>query len=373
MPATKDEETAMHEPRTNESTSASWMIYGANGYTGLRIARKAKAEGLRPVLAGRNVASVKALAEELDLPWKAFDLNDAHASRAALQGIAVVAHCAGPYSATSKPMLDACLAAGSHYADLSGEVDVILAAQARDAAAKKSGIAIVAGAGFDVIPTDCIAATLKQALPDATHLTLGFAGLDDLSPGTMKTSLESIGKAKSKVRENGKLLDIPYFTRSKPLDFGDGKGQVKGFNIPWADVATAYFSTGIPNVEVYVPPTSGIARSMSLLKPFVPLMRSQALVAVLKRLVDVAIRGPKESAYEQGSCHVIGEARNAKGEVRRAHVKTPNGYRLTVDGMLMTVAWLLEHPESKGFHTPATLMGARCVEQLPDVSAITLS
>ncbi len=363
----------MNNPRTSKPSHATWMIYGANGYTGLRLARKAKAQGLTPVLAGRNAAAVRALADELDLPWKAFDLNDAQASRAALQGIAVVAHCAGPFPTTSKPMLDACLAVGCHYTDITGEVDVILAAKACDAAAKAAGIVILPGAGFDVIPTDCLAATLKQALPDATHLTLGFTGLDDLSPGTMKSSLEGIGKAKSKVRENGTLADIPYFTRSKVLDFKDGNGAVTGFNIPWADVATAYFSTGISNVDVYVPPSSGIARSMSLLKPFIPLLRNQTLVSVLKRLVDKFIKGPNESTYDQGVCHVIGEARNAKGEVRRAHVKTPNSYRMTVDGMLMTVAYLLAHPENSGFHTPTTLMGARCVEQLPDVSAITLS
>ncbi len=120
--------------RTTRSDGATWMIYGANGYTGLRIARQAKAQGMRPVLAGRNPVTIKALADELDLPWVAFDLNDASASQKALKGITVVAHCAGPYSATSAQMLDACIASGCHYVDLCGEIDVMVAAQARDAA-----------------------------------------------------------------------------------------------------------------------------------------------------------------------------------------------------------------------------------------------
>ncbi len=361
------EATAAQEPR------ATWMIYGATGYSGLRLARKACEQGLRPILAGRNASAVEALATELGLPWCAFSLDDHAASHAALKDISVVAHCAGPYSATSKPMLDACLATACHYVDITGEVDVILAAHACDAAARKAGITIITGAGFDVIPTDCVAALLKQALPDATHLTLGFSGLDDLSPGTLKSSLESIGKGMSKVREQGHLIDIPYFSRSSVLDFADGKGAVKAFNIPWADVASAYFSTGIANIEVYVPASSPIARSMTLLKPFVRLLRNEKLLALLKRAVDALIKGPDAASYDNGSCYVIGEARNARGDVRRAHVSTPNGYRLTVDGMLMTVNHLLAHPDSNGFHTPSTLMGAHCVESLPGVSAISVS
>ncbi|MBK5356602.1 saccharopine dehydrogenase NADP-binding domain-containing protein [Pseudomonas sp. TH41] len=349
------------------------MIYGATGYTGLRLARMAKKRGLLPVLAGRNAVALELLGAELGLPWRAFNLDDTAASQAALSDMNVVAHCAGPYSATSKPMLDTCLAVGCHYADLTGEVDVILAAQAHDAAAKHAGITVITGAGFDVIPTDCIAAVLKQALPDATHLTLGFSGLDDLSPGTLKSSLESVGKGMSKVRVQSALVDIPYFSRNKVLNFADGKGSVNAFNIPWADVATAYFSTGIPNIEVYVPRSSAMARSMSLLKPFVRLLRNQSLVSALKRLVDLVVKGPGTAAYENGTCHVIGEVHNARGDVRRAHLRTPNGYCLTVDGMLMTVSHLLAHPESNGFHTPTTLMGSRCVERLSGVSTITLS
>ncbi len=182
-----------------------------------------------------------------------------------------------------------------------------------------------------------------------------------------------MGKAKSKVRENGKLVDIPQFSRSRPLDFGDGKGPVAGFNLAWGDVVTAWFSTGIPNIEVYVPPSSGLARNMSMLRPILPLLRHQWVINLLKRIVGAAVKGPKQDQIEQGICHIVGEVRNAKGEIRRAHANTPNGYRFTVDSMLMTVRHLLEHPEQKGYLTPTMLMGANCVERLPGVSRIVLS
>ena len=53
----------------------SWMIYGANGYTGKLTAAEAVRRGLKPVLAGRDEAAVKQLADELNLPWRVFRLD----------------------------------------------------------------------------------------------------------------------------------------------------------------------------------------------------------------------------------------------------------------------------------------------------------
>src|SRR3546814_3393557 len=64
--------------------------------------------------------------------------------------------------------------AKAHYLDITGEISVFEHAQTQDARAKAAGIVVCPGVGFDVIPTDCVAAALKAALPDATHLALGF-------------------------------------------------------------------------------------------------------------------------------------------------------------------------------------------------------
>lgn len=353
--------------------NSNWMIYGANGYSGLRAAREAKVRGMRPLLAGRNAATIEALAAELGLPWTAFDLNDAAASRAALRGIAVVAHCAGPFSATSRPMVDACLVSGTHYIDITGEIDVILGCQARDAEARAAGIVVCPAAGFDVLPTDCLLLALKQTMPDATHLTLGIVGFDNLSPGTMKTAIEGIAKATSCVRENGEILQVPYFTREKLIDFRDGKGSVRGFNLPWADVGSAWFSTRVPNIDAYMPRSAPLARTMILSRPFIPLMGFAPVAALMKWLVPRINKGSSQEQLEKTTAILSAEARNAKGEIRRARVTTPQGYLLTTDSVLMTIRHLLDQPKVSGFHTPAMLMGARCVERLPGVTPIEIS
>ena len=185
-----------------------WLIYGANGYTGRLIAEEAVRRGLKPVLAGRNVEALTPLAARLGLPVRAFALDDAAALRAGLTGVGLVLHCAGPFSATAGPMLEACLDIGAHYLDITGEIDVFAHCHAQHARAQARGIVVLPGAGFDVVPTDCLAAALKRALPDATSLVLAFVGGGGPSPGTAKTGVEGLGKG-GRARIGGTVKRVP--------------------------------------------------------------------------------------------------------------------------------------------------------------------
>ena len=98
-----------------------WMIYGANGYTGRLIAEEAARRGLRPILAGRNASAIEPLAKKLKLPVRAFALDNPAAVRAGLKDIGLVLHCAGPFSATSAPMVAACLDVGARTTSTSPE------------------------------------------------------------------------------------------------------------------------------------------------------------------------------------------------------------------------------------------------------------
>lgn len=83
------------------------LLYGATGYMGRLVAQAAVERGLRPILAGRNPPKLTGLAASLALPCRAFSLEDPHEVDRGLAGIAVVLHLAGPFAATSRPMLDA--------------------------------------------------------------------------------------------------------------------------------------------------------------------------------------------------------------------------------------------------------------------------
>jgi short subunit dehydrogenase-like uncharacterized protein len=346
-----------------------WMIYGANGYTGHLVAVEARRQGLHPVLAGRRSGPIETLAAELSLPARVFDLGDAQSAAAALADMAVVAHCAGPFAATSAQMIDACLTSRTHYLDITGELDVFLAAQRRDADAQAAGIVICPGVGFDVIPTDCLASVLNEALPDATQLVLAFDAGAHVSPGTARTMAESfrLGRRGGRVRRNGVIEEVPLAHSRRSIEFAGGSAMTVA--IAWGDLATAYVSTGIPNIETYasMPLAAALAsRALNWARP----MLAWAPVQELLRRIANRSTGPSEEELRTGRSRFWGEVRNAAGERRTARLETANGYRLTADGMIMAVKFLLEHAPVGGYYTPSMLMGARCVEQLPGSTPI---
>ncbi len=340
-----------------------WMIYGANGYTGKLIAREAKLRGLSPVLAGRS-ASVATLADELDLKHRAFDLSDAAALRRGLDGIGMVLHCAGPFSATSAPMLEACIAVGAHYLDITGEIDVFAHCHAQDARAIERGIVVMPGAGFDVVPTDCLAAMLKRDLPGAIQLVLAFEAGGGPSPGTAKTSVEGLGNG-GRARIDGQLVRVPLAWKSRSFE-RDGQ-QRSAMTIPWGDVYTAFVSTGIPNIEVYMavsPQTIANVRRMRMLGP---LLRTSFVQNRMKRRVEKTVRGPSDDRRDSTVTHVWGEVRDANGREVKRQLVTPNGYALTVTASLGIVERLLRGVAPAGYSTPSQMMGAEFVMQLPGV------
>lgn len=345
------------------------LIYGANGYTGNLVAEAARDRGLAPILAGRSASAVEAVAARTGGESRSFHLMSPASVREAIRDVAVVANCAGPFSATSRAMIDACLATGTHYVDITGEVGVFEAARARDAEARHAGVVVCPGVGFDVIPTDCVAAVLAEALPDATHLALGFDTDSGVSKGTAKTMVEGLGTG-CLVRRGGRLVPVPLGSRRRRIDFGRGKRHA--VVIPWGDVSTAFATTGIPNIEVYlaVPWAVPIGmRIVELLRGWLARPRNQAwLTAKAER----SVRGPDEMERRRKRTWVWGEARNADGRVVTARVETANAYDVTVKGVLLAVTHLLGSTGLRGFMTPTQLLGKRCVESLPGSGSIVL-
>jgi short subunit dehydrogenase-like uncharacterized protein len=249
-----------------------WMIYGANGYTGELIAREAKKRGANPVLAGRDATKIAKLATDLSLPSKVFSLDKPPDIAAALDGTGLVLNCAGPFSKTADPLMQACLIARTHYLDITGEIDVLEGAHRLDADAKSADVVLCPGVGFDVTPTDCIARMLKTALPEAHELALGFEAEQRMSPGTAKTAIEALGKS-GKIRRNGRIINLTIGRGCRKIDFG--RGPKLAMPIPWGDVATAFHTTGIPNITVFTPISSSLLALARLMNAFGFILRSR--------------------------------------------------------------------------------------------------
>lgn len=347
-----------------------WMIYGANGYTGELIAREAAKRGSKPVLAGRSAAKIEPLADELGLENRIFSLSDPQATGQGLSGIELLVHCAGPFSATAKPMLEACLANRTHYLDITGEIDVFDYAHSLHQRAVDAGIVVCPGAGFDVVPTDCLAAALSESLPDATHLSLGFDSQSGMSQGTAKTSIEGLAKG-GRIRKDGKLLIVGLGHESRQIDFGDG--EKCAMTIPWGDVATANYSTGIPNIKVFVPVSPRLLKRLRMINKVRFLLGLGIVQYFLKKKVEKGQRGPSGEQRDKLPTFVWGEVRNAAGDRRTGRIKTANGYALTVTAALALVDVVLDGNFPGGYFTPSLLAGKTLVETLPGSGNIEIT
>lgn len=348
-----------------------WMIYGANGYTGELIAREANSRGGTPVLAGRNVSKVTALANELRLSPKVFALDSPAGIAEALRGIRLVLNCAGPFSKTAGPLMRACMSAKANYLDITGEIDVLEGAHRFDADAKSAGVVLCPGAGFDVVPTDCIALMLKKALPEANELALGFESSDQrMSAGTAKTLVEGLGKS-GKIRRGGRIVDFPLGRGSRNIDFGCG--VKRAMPIPWGDVASAFYTTGIPNITVFAPSSLTTLAVARLTNAFQLILRSPLVQSWLVEKIEKNVKGPDAATRNASRTWVWGEARDARGRQHEIRIVTLNGYTLTVFSSLAIADHLMSNDAPPGCWTPAELMGENFILSLPGTSKLDLS
>lgn len=343
----------------------TFLLYGANGYTGQLIARHAKDFGLTPVLAGRNGSKLKPLAEELGYDYLELDLNDAEELDDALRDVEVVLHAAGPFVHTARPMMEACLRTETHYLDITGEIGVFEMAQRLDHEANSALIMLMPGVGFDVVPSDCLAMFLKNLLPDASHLKLAFAGVGaGVSHGTAMTMAENLGQLGA-IRQNGKIVRAPI--GHKTLYFPGGGKQFFAMTIPWGDVSTAFHSTDIPNIEVYTGIHPASYRQLKWSRPFGWLLRTSFVKNIVRRRINQRPAGPTDEQRASSRTYLWGEVRNDKGEVRQAVMETPEGYTLTYLTSLLILKKVLEGDFKTGFQTPSTAYGEDLVMEIAGV------
>lgn len=341
------------------------LIYGANGYTGQLIVEECVRRGLTPVLAARRAETIAALAAQHGLATRVFALDDPDALRRGLQDVRVVLHAAGPFIRTSAPMVAACLDTGAHYLDITGEIAVFEACRARHDAAQHAGVVILPGVGFDVVPTDCLAARLAAALPGASLLELAFAGGGGVSRGTLKTMLLGSPQGGA-IRRDGRITPVPSAWKQATIPFRDRPRHA--VTIPWGDVSTAHWSTGIGNIHTYLAVPKGNVRTMGLLSLISPLLQRPGVQRFLERQIDRRVHGPDETARATARMHVWGRVTHPDGRTCEGTAETPEGYRFTAIAAVESARRVLDAPPAPGYQTPSTAFGADFLEELPGCS-----
>jgi short subunit dehydrogenase-like uncharacterized protein len=351
--------------------TSPWLVYGATGYTGELIARDALARGLSLIVAGRG-ASVASLAAELGCAHRIFALDDPDLP-ARLEGVFGVCHVAGPFSATAAPMMEACLATGVHYLDLATELEVFERAAAADSEAKRRGVVLMPGSGFNVAVTDCVAVALHEAMPAAErlHLAVDF-GETNHSYGGAVMGIEALA-AGTRVREDDIIRRIPGGSRRRRVPLRGGDLAMATLPFPFGDLVSARHSTGIRNIEIYLPAgatTRAAYRAASLLRAPIATRAGQR---VLKGLARWMYRAPDDAADRaRVRTTVWGEVADARGSTASLELSTRHSYAVTSEVAVRCMAALTAAPAVAGFRTPGRVLGPELLHTLTDTQVYPL-
>jgi len=320
---------------------------------------------MKPIVAGRDVLAIPAMAESLGLEWRVFDLDDPNHLDQGLEDVRVVLSCAGPFIHTFAPLARACIRSKVHYLDVTGEVDVFAGLYELSEKAEKAGVMLMPGVGLDVVPTDSLAAHLHRRMPDASSLDLGFAGFEAVSHGTALTMVEGMHEG-GLVREKGRLRPVRLGSVTRVVDFG--LGETRAMAIRWGDVYTAYVTTGIPNIRVFapIPPGTGpIVRGAGYMGW---LFGSKPVQGMLKFMVNLRPGGPNAQVRSNTRSYLWGEVRNEAGASMVSRMVAPEGYSLTVETALAIVDRVMRGQCKPGFQTPGGYFGPDFIMELDGVT-----
>jgi short subunit dehydrogenase-like uncharacterized protein len=228
--------------------------------------------------------------------------------------------------------------------------------------AARAAVRLMPAVGFDVVPSDCLAAMLAQKLPGATHLELAFESFGRPSRGTARTMLEALPRG-GRVRIDGRIVSVPTAWKSIEVPFRNGPRRA--VTAPWGDVASAWYSTGIPNVEVYLGSPRWQIAMLRMMRPLLRVLGARWVQAILRPLIDRFARGPGAKEEAAGRVSFWGRVRDAQGRSVSATLETPGGYALTVTAALAVLERVLSGAAPIGFCTPSKAFGAEFILTLP--------
>jgi short subunit dehydrogenase-like uncharacterized protein len=321
------------------------VLFGATGYTGDLTARALAGIGERPVLAARDGARVRRLAEELGgLDWEVADVGRPESVRALVGEGDVLISTVGPFWRWGAPAVEAAVAAGAAaYLDSTGETPFIRRVfEEWGPRAERADVALLTAMGYDWVPGNLAAGlALREAGEAATRVAVGYfmRGPVGMSGGT-RASAAGVMLEGSYTFRDGRLVDERGGARVRTFLVGDrtrkalSAGSTEHFGLPQA-------FPGLREVDVYLGWFGGASDTLSrvsaatALVTKVPGVRG-ALNAAVSRVVKGSTGGPSEEERADTGSEIVAEASDASGRVlARVRLFGVNAYDFTA-GML---AW----------------------------------
>jgi short subunit dehydrogenase-like uncharacterized protein len=334
------------------------LIYGATGYTGRLIAARLQDSGSEPVIAGRSPQRVQALAAQLGVTGWVMTPDDLNTLDEALGNVDVLINAASPFALTAPPLIQSCLRTKAHYLDITGELPVFQDAFGYDAAARERGIMIMPGTGLGIVASDCLATHVASLVPDAKYLRIGLLRPSSFSRGTFRSAL-GLANSRVSIRRNDQMISLPVGRLQRTFDFGDGERQ--SVAVSWADVFTAWHSTGIKNIEAYFEANFASRTFYQLGAGVADAMQLSPAKTLIDAVAGVLPEGPPEDQRRAERCVIVAEAENSWRQKRCARLETPDGYSFTAEATAAIAQRVICGDFVSGFQTPAKVYGADLV------------
>jgi short subunit dehydrogenase-like uncharacterized protein len=329
------------------------LIYGAAGYTGRAVAERALAVGLSFIVAGRRSNALEALASRLGVLYRAFTVDGPEGvPPSAFEGVSTLINCAGPFAATAPPLLDACIARGVHYLDTSAEFNTFALVETLSERASKAGVMLLPGVSF--VPTDCLAAHVAARVSQPRTLRIALQVGSAMSRGSVK-SVGEIFSAGLMRRTAGVIVPTLHAT---PARFDFGAGEVDCAPMSLGEAFTAFRSTRVPTIEMYVSVLGGI-----MPEPTVVGSGSSA-----SALPD----GPTAAQRASQPSRTVAEVTAADGSIVRSVLDMVNGYSYTPLAAVEIARRILQGESKPGFQTPVTAFGVGFAQTIADTQIMDL-
>lgn len=325
------------------------LIYGAAGYTGRIIASRAKELAIDFEIAGREPHKITELADELDVPYHVFTVDNEKAWEAALSDKQVLLNAAGPFRYTALQAMEACLKAGIHYLDISAELDTYQLAESLDEKAKLAKIQLMSGAGL-FVSYDALVVHLSKQVENPQSIQVGFRHYGGFSKGSVLSS-KNIADLGVLIRKEGKIVEQKK-PQSKVFSFGEDK--VDCLPTPLGGIVLSYKSTGIPDIEEYF--------SLKLPATELPDLKPEDLPD-----------GPTSKERAAGRNAIAAEITGDNGKTFKAWVDAPSGYTLTPLSVVAVAQRILNNDFKIGYQSPGSAYGEEIISDIPDTRLIDIT
>lgn len=381
------------------------VLYGATGFTG-RIAAHYLATTYprklrRWAVAGRNQRALESLVKELDIPSVAVivaEAQDSVALEALVKRTRCVISTAGPFCTFSSEILRQCAIWGTHWSDITGELDwAAIMRELHEDAAVSSGAIIVSCCGHDSLPWDSICFMLSRELIKKKDRLCSVEVFDDIvaapSGGTIRTIcsiMDDLLTPRMKLTPKTSDSSLCRFVEKSAM-WPRWSNSINSWTAPFfmapvnakvverSNVLLGYNKQQLVYSESQVFPDFSSAFIATVALAFGLL--AMAIYPLRWMLLSLGMmpapgQGPSDTQLDQGFLHITAIGQGESGARVSAQFYFPNdaGYRDTARMLVESGVLLSTKPpaigRNGGFFTPSAAFGAEIVSRLCDTGSI---